>query len=86
MSDKVEQLKRRDNLNDAYWRVFNGVPNAHDGAAVLEDLKKRFQQRTTIKTVDHMVDPYASIAAAGAAEVILYIDGRISNARMVGKP
>ena len=53
----------------AYHEVFNG-PNAE---TVLKDLNRLFGQ-TTLKKENGVIDPYASIAAAGCREVLLYIE------------
>lgn len=42
------------------------------------DLEDRFN-RTTLKKQGGVIDPYASIAAAGCREVLLYIDHMMEN-------
>ena len=54
-----------------------------DGQAILADLVDMFNTRTTIRRSGRpgepqTVDPYASIAAAGGCEVIIYIQSRIA--------
>jgi hypothetical protein len=67
----VEELNKK---KAAYQSVFVG-PNAE---AVLTDLFERFN-RTTLKKVDNVIDPYASIAASGCREVLLYIEQMMRN-------
>jgi hypothetical protein len=66
-------MKRKTNekvhqLGSLYDRVFKSP----DGKKVLEDLEFRFNG-TTLKKVDGLIDPNASIAAGGCREVLLYI-------------
>jgi hypothetical protein len=53
----------------AYSKVFASP----DGQEILKDLEFRFNG-TTLKKKDGLIDPHASIAAAGCREVLLYID------------
>jgi len=55
-------------ISGAFERVFNSP----DGKAVLEELEYRFNG-TTLKKHNGLIDPNASIAAAGCREVLLYI-------------
>lgn len=66
----INELKRRGAQNAAmYERVFSSP----DGKKVLDDLCVRFNG-TTLKKNEGVIDPHASIAAAGCREVLLYID------------
>jgi len=66
----VEQYKaEQGKLKNAYQQVFKG-PNAE---LVMKDLEAQFN-RTTLRKVNGVIDPYSSIAAAGCREVLLYID------------
>lgn len=47
-----------------------------DGKAVLEDLERQFGG-TTLRKNNGVIDPNASIAAAGCREVLLYIENII---------
>ncbi len=53
----------------AFERLFN----TPDGKFVLEKLEEQFGGTTLKKTPDGLIDPNASIAAAGCREVLLYI-------------
>lgn len=66
----VKDLNRRAaQMAAAYDRVFTSP----DGKKVLDDLYVRFNG-TTLKKNEGVIDPHASIAAAGCREVLLYID------------
>lgn len=67
---RIDQIKdKRRRKKSVYQKLFTG-PNAE---AVLKDLDEQFN-RDTLKTVNGLVDPNASIAAAGSRKVLLYID------------
>jgi hypothetical protein len=70
MNDKVKQgqAKYRETK-----RTYAHVLNSPEGEHVLADLYLRFGG-TTLKKHDGVIDPNASIAAAGANEVLLYIN------------
>ena len=55
-------------LKTVYDRVFASP----DGQLIMADLEARFGG-TTLKKVEKVIDPHASIAAAGCREVLLYI-------------
>jgi hypothetical protein len=61
--------KRQATLRSAYQRLFKSP----DSELVMEDLYQRFNG-TTLKHHERLIDPYASIAAAGCREVLLYIE------------
>ena len=54
----------------AYERLFT----TPDGEFVLADLKREFDASALKKNREGMIDPHASIAAAGSREVLLHID------------
>jgi hypothetical protein len=54
----------------AYRRVFDSP----DGKKLLDDLQRQFGGTTLKKAPDGTIDSNASLASAGAREVILYID------------
>ena len=62
------KTKQINELGRAFERLFSSP----DGIAVLEDLDYRFNG-TTLKKRDGLIDPNATIAAAGCREVLLYI-------------
>lgn len=66
LSKVQDRLKRR---AIAYVHVFESP----DGKRILEDLEYRFNG-TTLKKHEGVIDPNASIAAAGCREVLLYIN------------
>ena len=53
--------------------LFERVFASPDGKKVLEILEREFNGTTLRKTKDGLIDPHASIAAAGCREVLLYI-------------
>jgi hypothetical protein len=57
----------------ALKRAYSSLFSSPDAEKVMEDLYYRFN-RSTMRTVEHKVDVHASIAAAGAREVLLYIE------------
>jgi hypothetical protein len=70
MTKTVEEVrKERANLIRAYEHVLNGP----DAELVMDDLASRFNG-STLRAIDKVIDPYASIAAAGAREPYLYMD------------
>lgn len=70
MTTSVEDVKKRQiRLRANYQRLFNSP----DAEPVMEDLYRQFNG-TTLKHKDGVIDPYASIAAAGCREVLLYIE------------
>lgn len=71
--NKEEYLELQKKRAAAYHSVFSG-PNAK---VVLEDLNRQFNG-TTLKKVNDVIDPNASIAAAGCREVLLYIDNMVT--------
>ena len=62
---RAEQAKKK----AAYQRLFSSP----DAEMVLYDLNEVFN-KSTLKKQGGVVDSYASIAAAGSREVLLYID------------
>ena len=71
-------------LNKAYDRLFS---TEVIGAEVLADLTRLFSENTSIKKgPDGYVDANATLTAAGAREVILYINLRIRNGQLSNKP
>ncbi|GAG20359.1 unnamed protein product [marine sediment metagenome] len=72
MNEPVRKLKAQDMIRNkiqAYQRCFTQP----DGEFVMEDLYQKFNG-TTLKHKDGVIDPYASIAAGGCREVLLYIE------------
>ena len=69
MTTIAEYKKSKRDLKREYHRLFTS-PQAEK---VLADLNEKFNG-TTLKKVDGVIDPNASIAAAGCREVLLYID------------
>jgi hypothetical protein len=66
----VEEVRKQQTvLRAAYQRLFNSP----DAELVMKDLYQRFNG-TTLKHHERVIDPYASIAAAGCREVLLYIE------------
>jgi hypothetical protein len=61
--------KKQAALRATYQRLFNSP----DAEPVMADLYQRFNG-TTLKHHERLIDPYASIAAAGCREVLLYIE------------
>jgi hypothetical protein len=61
--------KKQAALRATYQRLFNSP----DAELVMADLYQRFNG-TTLKHHERLIDPYASIAAAGCREVLLYIE------------
>jgi hypothetical protein len=57
----------------AVKRAYRNLFKNPDARAVLDDLDYRFN-RSTLKKVNGVIDPHASIAAGGAREVLLYIE------------
>lgn len=53
-----------------YRRVFDSP----DGKKLLDDLSKQFNGTTLKKAPDGTIDANASLASAGAREVVLYIE------------
>jgi hypothetical protein len=60
-----------------YSETFRGI----NGEKVLEDLQKRFLNRTSVAKVEGVVDPNMTLVNEGAREVVLYIMKRIEGAR-----
>ena len=69
MTTPADIQKRTVRLRANYQRMFNS-PDAEE---VMADLYRQFNG-TTLKHKDGVIDPYASIAAAGCREVLLYIE------------
>ena len=69
MTELPELKKEALTLRRAYFNLFN----TPDAKLVLDDLDVRFN-RSTLRRVNKLIDPNASLAAAGAREVLLYID------------
>jgi hypothetical protein len=66
---KLQEVQAKNaKLAGAFDRVFTSP----DGQAVMADLELRFNH-TTLKKHNGVIDPNASIAAAGCREVLLYI-------------
>jgi hypothetical protein len=66
----IEEVRKGQlSLRSAYQRMFNSP----DAEPVMADLYKHFNG-TTLKHKDGVIDPNASIAAAGCREVLLYIE------------
>ncbi len=57
------------------WRE---IALSQNGKTVIEDLEMRFAPRSLIKMKDGIVDPYATLSANGAYEVISYIRNYIN--------
>jgi hypothetical protein len=53
--------------------LFERVFSSPDGKKVLAILEREFNGTTLKKSKDGLIDPHASIAAAGCREVLLYI-------------
>lgn len=70
MSEAKEQAKERLLKKKAAYQAFFNTPN---GKIILEDLNLAFGQ-STLRKGSQGCDPYASIAAAGSREVVLYIE------------
>ena len=74
----MKSVSNRDKLADARNKhleiagTFDRVFSSPDGQAILKDLEFRFNG-TTLKKHEGLIDPHASIAAAGCREVLLYI-------------
>ena len=75
MNDKIKEAQR---LTAERRRAYVNLFDSPNGKVVLEDLDKQFN-RTTLRKVDGVIDPNASIAAAGCREVLLYIDEMMRN-------
>ena len=75
MNDKIKEAQR---LTAERRRAYINLFDSPNGKVVLEDLDKQFN-RTTLRKVDGVIDPIASIAAAGCREVLLYIDEMMRN-------
>ena len=75
MNDKIKEAQR---LTAERRRAYVNLFDSPNGKVVLEDLDKQFN-RTTLRKVDGVIDPNASIAAAGCREVLLYIDDMMRN-------
>ena len=75
MNDKIKEAQR---LTAERRRAYVNLFYSPNGKVVLEDLDKQFN-RTTLRKVDGVIDPNASIAAAGCREVLLYIDEMMRN-------
>jgi hypothetical protein len=70
MTKSVAEIKKQQLvLRSAYQRMFNS-PNAE---LPMKDLYKQFNG-TTLKHHEGLIDPYASVAAGGCREVLLYIE------------
>jgi hypothetical protein len=70
MTKSVAEIQKQQLvLRSAYQRLFNSP----DAQLVMADLYLQFNG-TTLKHVDRVIDPNASIAAAGCREVLLYIE------------
>ena len=74
MIQRPEIKKEHQALRRAYFNLFSSP----DAEKILDDLDHRFNG-TTIRNVDKVMDVNASIAAAGAREVLLYIDFMMRN-------
>ena len=70
MNPKVAEAQR---IIAEKKRAYYNLLNSPDGEVILRDLDEKFN-RTTLRKVNGVIDPNASIAAAGCREVLLYID------------
>ena len=74
----VEQVRKEIEHGDIlYKRVFSGP----DGEKVLNDLKMRFLNRSSVAIKDGRVDEYRTMVNEGAREVLLFITKRIEGAQ-----
>ncbi len=64
-----EVRKEQANLKRVYEHVLHGP----DAQLIMDDLAKRFNG-STLRATEKVIDPYASIAAAGCREVYIYIN------------
>jgi len=71
----LEQAQAKQAKLKTAYRLLFEQPNAQ---MVLEDLNEKFNQNT-LRKKDGVIEPYASIAAAGCREVLLYIDWMMRN-------
>jgi hypothetical protein len=66
----IEEVRKQQTvLRAAYHRWVNSP----DAVLPMEDLYQRFNG-TTLKHHEGLIDPYASLAAGGCREVLLYIE------------
>lgn len=69
MKSVVDVRAENKELRSSYHRIFNSP----DAETIMRDLRKQFDG-TTLRKVNGVIDPNASLAAAGCREVLLYID------------
>lgn len=62
-------------------REYRDLFASHAGQIVLQDLEAMFSDSTTLRVnkISGGTDPYASVAAAGGREVIIYIKRMMQN-------
>jgi hypothetical protein len=81
-NEKIEAARvESKKLSRLYQQVFDDPMFT----SIIEDLEQKFgvTKRTTVRVgPDGMVDPNASMVAAGGAEVMIYIHGRIWDGRL----
>jgi hypothetical protein len=70
LNDKLKAAQSKVNETS---RLYSHLLNSPDGELLMADLERRFGG-TSLKKHDGTIDPYASIAAAGCHEVLLYIN------------
>jgi len=75
MSKAVEEAQERRKEVRKAWRSFALTP---DGECAIKDLESVFAPPSMIKKKDGVVDPYATLSANGAYEVISYIRSNIN--------
>jgi hypothetical protein len=69
----MSKLREIQAKNAKVSQTFERVFSSPDGKTILEELEFRFNG-TTLKKHNGLIDPNASIAAAGCREVLLYIN------------
>lgn len=72
MKPKIAEIRKE---NRALYATYHRFWNTPDGQIVWNDLMEMFNADTLIKGKDGILDPNASIAAAGSRKVLLYIEG-----------
>ena len=81
---KVKDLKEKAKAMD---RLYSEVFDNERYAPILSDLDSLFSPlhlSMIRRDQNKAVDPYATLSAAGAGEVLIYIHRRIRNGRVVG--
>lgn len=75
MSKASEEARNRLIEVKKGWQVLSNTPT---GKCIIEDLEKKFAPPSMIKKKNGVVDPYATLSANGAFEVISYIRSMIN--------